>query len=195
MKPGSLIAQLAMTTALVLLPMQGRADDWSQFEATDESVLADQRGGFLVADGIAFNFAAKMQTFIDGQLALETTMTWTPEGKQVEQTAYGDLVLTQVSNIQSMLSESNRSMLSSGAGLYVGGDGQTVLMQQAVNGGLQNILLNTANGQSIRQDLALNITLPDAANFAASMSQGQLVAALNRDITQAAITAQYGLPH
>jgi hypothetical protein len=190
MKPRALIAQLVLTTALVLLPMQGRADDWSQFEATDETTLADQRGGFLVADGIAFDFAAKMQTFIDGQLALETTMTWTPAGKQVEQTAYGDLVLTQMSNIQSMLSESNRSLLSSGAGLYVGGDGQTVLMQQAVNGGLQNVLLNTADGQTIHQDLALNITLPDAANFAATMGQGQLVAALNRDITQAAITAQ-----
>ena len=190
MKPGSLIAQLAMTTALVLLPIKGLADDWSEFETTDESVLADQRGGFLVADGIAFNFAAKMQTFIDGQLALETTMTWTPAGKQIEQTAYGDLVLTQVSNIQSMLSEANRSMLSSGAGLYVGGDGQTVLLQQAVNGGLQNVLLNTADGQTIRQDLALNITLPDAANFAATMSQSQLVAALNREITQAAIGAQ-----
>jgi hypothetical protein len=52
------------------------------------------------------------------------------------------------------------------------------------------VLLNTADGQTIRQDLNLNITLPDAANFAATMSQGQLVAALNRDITQAAITAQ-----
>ena len=59
-----------------------------------------------------------------------------------------------------------------------------------MNGGLQNVLLNTADGQTIRQDLNLNITLPDAANFAATMSQGQLVAALNRDITQAAITAQ-----
>jgi hypothetical protein len=178
--------------------MQGRADNWSSFETTDETTLADQRGGFLVADGIAFNFAAKMQTFIDGQLALETTMTWTPEGNQVEQTAYGDMVLTQMSNVQSLLSESNRSLLntglstglSTGAGLYVGGNGQTVLLQQAVNGGLQNVLLNTADGQTIRQDLNLNITLPDAANFAATMSQGQLVAALNRDITQAAITAQ-----
>ncbi len=190
MKPRALIAQLVLTTALVLLPMQGYADDWSQFEAADETTLADQRGGFLVADGIAFNFAAKMQTFIDGQLALETTMTWTPTGKQVEQTAYGDLVLTQMSNIQSMLSESNSALLSTGTGLYVGGNGQTVLIQQAVNGGLQNVLLNTADGQTIRQDLALNITLPDAANFAATTGQGQLVAALNRDITQAAITAQ-----
>jgi hypothetical protein len=37
--------------------------------------LADMRGGYINAAGIAFDFAADMKTFVDGELALQTTLS------------------------------------------------------------------------------------------------------------------------
>ena len=190
MSSRSLLTKLVLAGALFFGPVSALADDWSQFEATDDTVLADQRGGFLVVDGIAFDFAAKMQTFIDGQLALETTLTWTPDGQQIQHTAFADMVTDQANAIQSMVMDSNQQLLNSGSGIFLAGDGQTLLVQQATNNGLQNVVITTADGQTIRQDLAMTLTLPSAADFAATVNQSQLSSALSRAGTQAAIDAQ-----
>lgn len=36
--------------------------------------MADMRGGYISAAGIAFDFAADMKTFVDGELALQTSL-------------------------------------------------------------------------------------------------------------------------
>ena len=161
--------------------------DWESVEAADADTLADLRGGVMRVNGIAFDFAAIMKTFIGGELVMQTVLTWTPTGKEVQQTTYGDLAPGQIVNIQSMFAGADFQGLTAQPGIYLAGSGQTVVLQQVNEAGMQNILLNTADGLTIRQDTALTLTLPDMAQ--AQMQLQQLGMALNRDGIQGAIGA------
>jgi hypothetical protein len=47
--------------------------------------LSDMRGGFFTAAGAHFDFGASVQTMVNGQLALQTNVQWTPAGPAVQQ--------------------------------------------------------------------------------------------------------------
>ncbi len=49
--------------------------------------LAKMRGGFFTAAGAQFDFGASVKTLVNGQLALLSTLNWTPAGPQVQQLA------------------------------------------------------------------------------------------------------------
>ena len=49
--------------------------------------LSDMRGGFFVAGGAQFDFGASIRTLVNGQLALQTNLSWTPAGSVVQQLA------------------------------------------------------------------------------------------------------------
>jgi hypothetical protein len=47
--------------------------------------LSGMRGGFFTAAGAHFDFGASVQTMINGQLALQTNVQWTPAGPAIQQ--------------------------------------------------------------------------------------------------------------
>lgn len=47
--------------------------------------LSDMRGGFFTAAGAHFDFGASVQTMVNGQLALQTNVQWTPAGPAIQQ--------------------------------------------------------------------------------------------------------------
>jgi hypothetical protein len=47
--------------------------------------LSDMRGGFFTAAGAHFDFGASIQTMVNGQLALQTNVQWTPAGAVTQQ--------------------------------------------------------------------------------------------------------------
>ena len=47
--------------------------------------LSDMRGGFFTAAGAHFDFGASVQTMVNGQLALQTNVQWTPTGPAIQQ--------------------------------------------------------------------------------------------------------------
>jgi hypothetical protein len=49
--------------------------------------LAQVRGGFFTASGANFDFGASVQTMVNGQLALQTNVQWTPAGAVTQQLA------------------------------------------------------------------------------------------------------------
>jgi hypothetical protein len=49
--------------------------------------LSDMRGGFFTAAGAHFDFGASVQTMVNGQLALQTNVQWTPAGAVTQQLA------------------------------------------------------------------------------------------------------------
>src|SRR5262249_5666635 len=60
--------------------------------------LKDARGGFNVG-GVNFNFGASVQTLVNGQLALQTSVQWTPAGAVVSQVqGLGTKIQTQVAS-------------------------------------------------------------------------------------------------
>jgi hypothetical protein len=150
-----------------------------------DAELDGSRGGFIAADGIEFNFGALLSTMVNGQLALQTQVTFTPGGPQVTQTT-GPNTVQGVSastgtitglNLQGY-SPSQVALLNNGA---------TALIQK-VTGGIQNIVINAASNQNIQQSTQLQLTLP---NFAQSQQafQQNLAALHVLQNTQAALAA------
>ncbi|HEY4078778.1 MAG TPA: SPOR domain-containing protein [Rhizomicrobium sp.] len=59
--------------------------------------LADMRGGFFTAAGAQFDFGASIRTMVNGQLALQTNLQWTPTGVATQQLAgLGSSIQAQV---------------------------------------------------------------------------------------------------
>jgi hypothetical protein len=59
--------------------------------------LANMRGGFFTAAGAQFDFGASIRTMVNGQLALQTSLQWTPTGVTTQQLAgLGSSIQSQV---------------------------------------------------------------------------------------------------
>lgn len=156
-----------------------RSQDVSAWSALTESELAEIRGGYYTAGGLTFDFGAQVRTFVDGQLALSTSLTWTPGGLQSASTAGGanqPLAGTQLASVLAALGYG--STTPAGAGVVVGsqGSGATVVLQQLDASHIANVVLNTADGRSIRQDTTLTLSLPQLPN----LQQSQVMLNLGR---------------
>jgi hypothetical protein len=55
----------------------------SRLVSDDE--LSEMRGGFFTAAGAQFDFGASVQTLVNGKLALQTNVQWTPAGAVTQQ--------------------------------------------------------------------------------------------------------------
>jgi hypothetical protein len=60
-------------------------------ELLSDEEMAEARGGVLVAGGVAFEFGAVAKTFEDGVLRLQTQVTWTSQGAQIERVVGADV--------------------------------------------------------------------------------------------------------
>jgi len=57
------------------------------------------RGGFFTASGAQFDFGASIRTMVNGQLALQTDLKWTPAGPVTQQlSGLGTQIQSQVNN-------------------------------------------------------------------------------------------------
>jgi hypothetical protein len=74
----------AAKTAVVVVATNNKVPvDSSRQVSNDE--LAGMRGGFFTAAGAQFDFGASIRTMVNGQLALQTVLQWTPAGSVVTQ--------------------------------------------------------------------------------------------------------------
>lgn len=59
--------------------------------------LSGMRGGFFTAGGAQFDFGASIKTLVNGQLALQTNLTWTPQGPNISSlSGLGQQIANQV---------------------------------------------------------------------------------------------------
>jgi hypothetical protein len=59
--------------------------------------LSGMRGGFFTAAGAQFDFGASIKTMVNGQLALQTNLTWTPQGANIASlSGLGQQIASQV---------------------------------------------------------------------------------------------------
>ena len=71
--------------------------DAAHMVSNDE--LSKMRGGFFTAAGAQFDFGASVQTLVNGQVALQTNVQWTPAGAVTQQLAgLGTAIQQQVTN-------------------------------------------------------------------------------------------------
>jgi hypothetical protein len=135
------------------------ADLWDGAEVVDDASLDDMRGGFSVG-GVEIGFGAVITTYSDGQMALATQLTWTQAGIIVAET-FGNLGQT----LESLTPEEQAALgleAFAGAGGVVINDesGVTALVHNVTEGALQNVILNTASGRNLAQQVDVTITLP-----------------------------------
>jgi hypothetical protein len=123
--------------------------------------LSGMRGGFFTAAGANFDFGASIQTLVNGQLALQTNLTWTPQGPAIQQMAgLGQSIASQVqSQVQSSLANAGiKTGTPAGSAANTAGSTASGIAQQAAGG--------AAAASSAAQPVISAVTQP-AANIAA----------------------------
>lgn len=142
--------------------------------------LDDQRGGMSTPSGVQFYFGAVVNTYIDGQLALQTQLTWTDQG--VVQTTQGNLA----SDLVSQAAAGGIHLSPNAAGAYVPGiNGGTVVLNSIDPGQIANAVLNTADNRTITQNTNITLTIPNLAQYQADTQAVQTAMKIQDAINRA----------
>ncbi len=129
--------------------------------ALTDQELDQNRGGFITVDGLTIGFGAIFRTFVDGELALETTLTWTGEGAMVEHAQAGQNVVASPDVLQALSGAGIDLRAFAGAkGVTLTEDGATALLHRIEPGQLNNIIVNTGSDRDFRQETSLSLVLP-----------------------------------
>lgn len=158
----ALLSSIVSAAAIALTCAPAHADDaWGDdIEVMLDEEMDAQRGGFRIG-GFEFNFGAVITSTIDGVPVLTTTITWSDAGAIIQRTLAG------LGQSLDDLTPEQRSALGldglEGAGGIVidGTDGVTALVHNVADGSLQNIIVNTATGRDIAQDIDIQLELPN----------------------------------
>jgi hypothetical protein len=136
-----------------------------------EPELAAVRAGYEVAGGLNFDFGATVSTYVDGKVALQTGFTLADFSALSKQTAMGASVAAPMQI------------------LSVPGDGGvTQLLQTASPSQLTNVVLNTANNRTIRQDIAVTLVVPGLAALQSQLALQKL----GSQLSQSAVASRLG---
>jgi len=106
--------------------------------------LAQQRGGIMTPLGLDIGFGATVRTYVDGQLALETRLTWTADGPVTQTTA----------------GAASADAAGAWTATLPGIGGDTRILHDLADGHVANVVVNTASNRDIRQDTSVTLTLP-----------------------------------
>lgn len=168
------------TALLVASPALSQSSPFDTLAPMSDEELSDMRGGFMTAGGVVFDFGAVVRTYVSGELALETRLTWTPTGPVTEQVTgslpgWTPLTPGQVGGLDlTGLAPGSSGLVLTDA------NGTTALVHSVMNGHLQNLVLNAADNRDIRQDMQVTLALP---NFD-TMRQDFALARLGSQIAQ-----------
>ncbi|MCX7587901.1 hypothetical protein [Phenylobacterium sp. 58.2.17] len=121
--------------------------------------LAAERGGLRLPTGMEVGFGASVRTFVDGALVLETRLVWTDLGA----------VQTRAAPHPPQ-GQSGQVTLSEGAaqlpGVALAGDGgSTVVLHELSAARISNIVVNTASNRDIRQEVQIDLAIPELTQF------------------------------
>ncbi len=171
----------ALCLASVALAAPAHAADWGDdVQVIDDASMDDLRGGFEV-NGITIGFGATISTYADGVLALTTQLTWTDAGAIVDQTL-GNLGQT----IDSLTPQQRAAMGLDGVtgGVVISDEsGITALVHNVTDSALQNIILNTASGRNLSQEVDVTLTLPGFEAIQQDLGNQLLGIRLNDDLS------------
>lgn len=162
------------------------AEIFAMAEMVEDDELGRLRGGF-VFDGLDIRLGAQIQTLIDGELALMTTVSWTDSITQTTQLMSGALTPASAAELQAgFLQTGSISMNVGDSSVYLANAGQTALIQR-VDSGIQNVLINTASHTSIHTQVNATIDISGYSGFQSIMQGSNLVHTLNMAVDSASI--------
>ncbi|MGO4687415.1 hypothetical protein [Brevundimonas sp. 2YAF1] len=179
-----LLALIAMAPALMATAALAETPSGPQPLSDDE--LSGLRGGFITTNGFTFGFGVVIRSYVDDRLALQTRLTWTPTGPVTQQIrgdvpGVVDLAAAMTSLVNSGIDLTQLAGTSGGVAL-VDGNGGTALIHNVTAGQLQNLIVNNANNRNLRQDMELNLYLPDLAAMQSASSAQQRAAQMTYDL-------------
>jgi|GEM_PF-2024276 len=132
-----------------LLAFPALAEDTLTPLTSDE--LKEQVGGLRTPTGIEFGLGAVITTYVDGQQALQSHLTWTDQGI-LQTTDGGSLTGAAAAGIH---------VDGSAPGLFLPGqNGGTVVLHDLGDGRIGSVVLNTADNRDIRQETVVNLDIP-----------------------------------
>ncbi len=162
----SRIPAFLLMSVISLSSIQAKAQAPFATTPMNDRALAGVRGGYLSADGLAFNFAADVSTFVDNKLVLQSRLTLNDQGLSTEQAG----------------------VAAAGGFVSVPGQGgDTRVMQLVDPSRLGSVVLNTASNREIRQDIALTVVLPSLADLQSQITLQRL----NSQLNAAAVSATF----
>ncbi|MEO9468233.1 hypothetical protein [Parasphingorhabdus sp.] len=146
------------------------------------------RGGFRFS-GLDINFGADIRTYVNGDLMLQTVLNWTDNGPETIQSVAAGLTPVDAAALQNgVFSNGNIRMKIGDTPVYLLNDGKTAIAHGTTNG-LQNMLINTANGFNSIQEVDATLGLSGYQDFNADLMRERLGSALGDALTQGAIAA------
>lgn len=153
---------LLAVAAFAALSGQAWADEsgWGEgIEVMGEADMAGHRGGLDIG-GIEINFGAVVTTYVNGVPALTTTLTWTDLGTFIEETV-GDIGQNINAMTPAELEALGLGGLENGGGIVINdADGVTALVHNVTEGTFQNIIINSATGRDLSQEIDVTLELP-----------------------------------
>jgi hypothetical protein len=160
--------------AATIAPQSASAtDELAGVESVPDKELAGYRGGF-VWEGVQIGLGAEIRTFLNGQLVLQTNITWTPAGAQTTRFVSGALTPVDAAQLEAgILSTGGITMKVGDQSVFLANEGQTVFVH-GTNGSIQNILINRANNITAREEIDATLDLQNFGQFQQQQLQSQV---------------------
>jgi hypothetical protein len=169
--------------------LAAEADELADIERVADADLAEARGGFTVA-GVEVRLGAEIRTYLDGELVLQTNVSW---DDTVTSTTIASAALTQAGAAElqaGILRSGGITMRVGDESVFLANNGHTALLHRTENG-LQNVLVNTASGVGITQEMDVTIDLGDFDDFQQDVIDTRLADALS-DVMSLATAGSLG---
>ena len=185
-------AGTAAADDLSALPPADSASAWQEDEglgaAMTDAELDEHRGGFILADGIALDFSAIIDSYVDGRLVLQSQVTWTQQGAVTSHS--GPIAAQATPEILAALARAGIQLSAEtvgDGGFYVSADGQSAFVHRVSDGQISNLLVNFGNGGDFHQEITLSLGLPGFEASQAAMAEVLMARSLASEIQAAAL--------
>lgn len=149
--------------------------------------LAQQRGGFVI-DGVDVKLGAEIRTYLGGELALLTTVTWDDNGVTRTQTPSAALTQAGAEIQDGVLTSGGISMRVGNSTVFLANGGQTALIHET-DAGLQNILVNTASNVSVLSEVNAQLDLGGYEGLRDTIQAARLGDSINAAMAGAGVDA------
>lgn len=167
-------------------PERSKTTTLAQLTPVGADELSGARGGFFTAEGAEFDFGATVQTLVNGQLALQSTIQWGPGGPVVQQLAGSVPYSAPLSDteIADIIGNAIASIAASGIRIN-SPTGITQVIANVTSTQVQNLLVNAASNQNITQNTDLILTIHNFSDWQQQIAQSMTAWRLANEVAAA----------